>query len=323
MNLAPQYLFLLLTTVYHIFASVKEKKQIPPPGRLIDLGGYRLHLYSQGEGNPTVVLDHSLGGIEGYFLIESLAKLTKVCIYDRAGYGWSDKSSRKRNSKVIVYELDELLTKANIKPPYILVGDSFGSYNVRLYAHVFPEKVKGIVLTDALHENAMLTMSLQIIALKTFFFSGFLISILGSLLGIIRFLGICGVFELIKPELKKFPEPIKAQVKKSFYGYRHWLTMAQEIWHIDDSAEEVKVANDFADLPIVSIKSKTFFKPSIFTYFLPLKAIDKLRNKIHQDLSQLSTNYTELQAKSSGHFVWLDQPEIITEAVKVILSNKP
>ena len=263
----------------------------------------------------------SLGGIEGYFLIESLAELTKVCIYDRAGYGWSDRSSRKRTSKVIVYELDELLTKANIKPPYILVGNSFGSYNMRLYAHLFPEKVKGIVLTDGLHETAMLTMSLQIIALKIFFFSGFLISILGSLLGIIRFFGMCGVFELIKPELKKFPKETRDRVKKSFYGYHHWLTMAQEIWHIDDSGEQIKIANDFGDFPIVSIKSQTFFKPSIFSFFLPLKATNELRDKIHQDLSKLSTNYTEVQAESSSHFVWIDQPEIIIQAVKIILSK--
>ncbi len=321
MNFHPQYLFLLLTTTYHIFASLKEKKQIQPPGKLIDIGGYRLHLYSQGEGNPTLILDHSLGGIEGYFLIESLAKLTKVCIYDRAGYGWSDRSSRKRTSKVIVYELDELLTKAGIKPPYILIGNSFGSYNMRLYAHLFPEKVKGIVLTDGLYETAMLTMSLQIIALKIFFFSGFLISILGSLLGIIRFFGMCGVFELIKPELKKFPKETRDRVKKSFYGYHHWLTMAQEIWHIDDSGEQIKIANDFGDFPIVSIKSQTFFKPSIFSFFLPLKATNELRDKIHQDLSKLSTNYTEVQAESSSHFVWIDQPEIIIQAVKIILSK--
>ncbi len=317
----PQYLFLILTTAYHIFASLKEKKQLPPPGKLINIGKYSLHLYSEGKGNPTIILDHSLGGIEGYFLIEYLAKITKVCIYDRAGYGWSNRSSRNRNSKVIIHELDTLLTKANIEPPYILVGNSFGSYNMRLYAHTFPEKVKGIVLTDGLHENAMLTMPIQITALKILFFSGFILSIFGSSVGIIRLLGICGVFELIKPELKNFPKPTRDKVKKSFYSYRHWLTMAQEIWHIDDSAEQIKIANDFGNLPIVSIKSQTFFKPSIFTFLLPLKAINELRDKIHQDLSKLSTNYTQLQAESSSHFVWIDQPEIITQAVKIILSK--
>ena len=318
-----KFFLLLLTTTYNLFASLREKKQLPPPGNLIDIGGYSLHLYSQGKGNPTVIIDHSLGGIEGYFLIESLSKLTQVCIYDRAGYGWSNSSPKSRCSQNIVQELDLLLTKANIEPPYILVGNSFGSYNVRLYAHLFPEKVAGIVLTDGLHETAMLAMSSQIIALKLFFLSGFLMSVVGSLLGIIRFLGICGVFELLKPQLKKFPKQTRNQVKKSFYGYRHWLTMAQEIWHLNLSSQQLTVANNFSNLPIVSIKSKTFLKPSLINWFFPLKAADQLRDTMHQNLSQLSTNYTQINADRSSHFVWLDQPEIITKAVKIILSHKP
>ncbi|MDJ0742323.1 MAG: alpha/beta hydrolase [Xenococcaceae cyanobacterium MO_167.B27] len=321
MNIHPKYIFLLITSTYHLFASLREKKKQLPPGQLINLGGYRLHLYTQGQGNPTVILDHSLGGIEGYFLIDSLAQLTQVCIYDRPGYGWSDRSYKSRCSKEIVQELDLLLTTANIEPPYILVGDSFGSYNMRLYAHLYPEKVVGIVLTDGLHETAMLTMSPKIIALKLFFLSGFLMSVLGSLLGIIRLLGICGVFELLKPELKKFPQHSRNQVKKSFYSYSHWLTMAQEISNLNLSSEQLKVANNFSNLPIVSIKSKTFLHPSIFNWFFPLTATDKLRDKIHQDLSQLSTNFTQLNAEHSSHFVWLDQPEIIINAVEIILSH--
>ncbi|MBD0361868.1 MAG: alpha/beta hydrolase, partial [Coleofasciculus sp. C3-bin4] len=123
-------LFLLTTTSYHIIATSIENRRLKPSGQLIDIGGYKLHLYSKGQGNPTVVIDHSLGGLDGYFLVEEIAKLTRVCIYDRAGYGWSDSSSKPRSSKHIVQELDALLTQACIEPPYILVGDSFGSYNV-------------------------------------------------------------------------------------------------------------------------------------------------------------------------------------------------
>ena len=97
-------------------------------------------------------IDHSLGEIDGYFLTKKIAKITRVCIYDRAGYGWSNQSPKPRCSQQIVQELDTLVTLGKIEPPYILVGDSFGSYNVRLYANQFPEKVVAIVLTDGLHE---------------------------------------------------------------------------------------------------------------------------------------------------------------------------
>lgn len=315
-----QYLFLLCTTIYHHYCNRQEKRTRSLPGKIFNIDRCKLHLYGKGEGNVTVIVDSSLGGIEGYFLIDRLSKLTKVYIYDRPGYGWSQRSKKTRCSQEIVSELDLLLTTGNIKAPFILVGDSFGSYNMRLYAHRFPEKIKGIVLTDGLHERGMLNMPLSIIILKLFFLSGFLISIFGSWLGIVRFLGNLGIFELIKPELRKFPQDIRQQVKKSFYKSNHWITMAKEIWHIDLSGRQLIKANNFGNLPIVAIKSQTFLKPSIFTWFLPISSIDKLRDKIHQEFSNLSTNYTEIKAHNSSHFVWIDEPQLIVNAVEKILN---
>jgi pimeloyl-ACP methyl ester carboxylesterase len=109
MNYNLQLLLLMLTTSYHFISSIKEKKSLPAPGKIFEINGARLHLYSKGKGNPTIVIDHSLGGIDGYFLIEEISKLTKVCIYDRAGYGWSHPSVKPRTSQEIVNQLDKLL----------------------------------------------------------------------------------------------------------------------------------------------------------------------------------------------------------------------
>jgi len=135
MHLPINYLILIATTIYQAIATWIEDKQ-SPPRELIDVGGYKLHLYTMGKSRPTVIFDHSLGGIEGYLLIEEIAKIARVCIYDRAGYGWSERSPHQRSSEQIVKELDTLLNNAGIEPPYILVGDSFGSYNVRLSTHI-------------------------------------------------------------------------------------------------------------------------------------------------------------------------------------------
>jgi pimeloyl-ACP methyl ester carboxylesterase len=321
MNNSYQFWLLLITTTYHLIATFKENITQKPPGKLIDLGGYKLHLYSKGQGSPTVIIDHSLGGIEGYFLIESIAQLTQVCIYDRSGYGWSNISTKPRTSLEIVRELDLLLTKAQIEPPYILVGNSFGSYNVRLYAHHFPEKVRGIVLTDGLHERQMLKMPFTLKLLKLFFILGFIISIFGSLCGIIRLLGNLGIFELIKPELRKFSQVEINTVKRSFYRHNHWLTMARELIDLNKSGLQVKVADNLQDLPIISIKSQTFFQRSLFNFWLPLATADKLRDRMHRDLSTLSTNYTEISANRSSHFVWIDEPEIIVKAIQQLLNK--
>ena len=319
-NTIWQYLWLIPTTIFHW--SVSLLAPTPPPGKLIDLGGYKVHLWTKGTGKTTVILDHSLGGIEGYFLIDAIAQLTQVCIYDRPGYGWSDPSPKARCSSEIVRELDLLLTEARIEPPYILVGNSFGSYNVRLYAQRFPQKVQGIILTDGLHESGMLNLLLSIVAVKYLFISGFVMSVLGSLLGIVRLIGTVGLFELIKPEIAQFTTEQRHRIKRSFYHHNHWITMVRELWNLNCSSRQVQVAANFNDLPIISIKSRTFFHASIFTFLFPLKAIDRLRNKMHYHLSLLSNNFSEIPAANSSHFVWTDEPEIIVSAIAQLLNLK-
>lgn len=319
---------LLVTTVYQAIAVLLENR-IPPPGQRIDIGGYKLHLYGSAprglqesqDRQPTIILDHSLGGIEGYLLIDELSKLAPAYAYDRAGYGWSDISPRRRTSDRIVEELDTLLTRANIQPPYLLIGNSFGSYNMRLYAYRFPEKVMGLVLTDGLHESGMLAMPWPLKLVQYFFISGFLMSILGSVLGIVRSLKTLGLFHLIKPSLKPYPPKVMNAMMRSFCRPKHWLTMAQELWHLSTSGRKIQDIQDLGDLPLVSIKASGFFLPSPLMSLLPLKMMDDLRDGMHDRLLQLSTQSIQLHADHSDHFVWVEQPEIIIDAAKQLLAS--
>lgn len=131
-----------------------------PPGQLISVGTHRLHLFCQGprqptEGrtDPTVVIDSGLGGfsLEWRKLQNTLAEQFHVCTYDRAGYGWSDPGPFPRTTKTIVTELRRLLANADIDPPYILAGHSFGGYNMMYFAKEFPENVAGLALIDSSH----------------------------------------------------------------------------------------------------------------------------------------------------------------------------
>jgi pimeloyl-ACP methyl ester carboxylesterase len=288
----------IATTIYQAIACRLEDRN-PPPGQRFDVGGYRLHLYKLGNkqdaNSPTIVLDHSLGGVEGYLLIEALSKLGQVCIYDRAGYGWSDHSPRPRTSDRIATELDALLTQAGIEPPYLLVGNSFGSYNVRLYAHRFPQKVAGIVLTDGLHEGEMLRMPIQLKALKLFFTSGFAMSTLGSSFGVIRLLSACGIFEILKPELRQFSKSSLRSVKRSFCRPKHWITMSREMLNLSASARQVRVAYRFGCLPIVGIKASSFFKPALWTHFIPLR-----KSIAGQNARRTTNSFSELSCNRSS-----------------------
>ena len=128
-------LFLVLATVGAIYegrSRARDQRLHPAPGKLIDMGGYRLHLYCTGEGSPTVVLDYGLSGsyLDWYFVQPEVARLTRVCSWDRSGYGWSDRSSNSQLPSDIAEQLHTLLENAGEKPPYIMVGHSLGAFDV-------------------------------------------------------------------------------------------------------------------------------------------------------------------------------------------------
>lgn len=150
---------LLVSSLAHAltpcYTDAIDETKVPPPGQMIDVGGYRLHLYSSGSGSPTVILECGLGGISTDWALvqDEIAKFTRVISYDRAGIGWSESGPLPRASQQIVQELHTLLAKANIPGPYILVGHSLGGNNVQLYATTYPEDVLGLVLVDSTHEE--------------------------------------------------------------------------------------------------------------------------------------------------------------------------
>jgi hypothetical protein len=132
---------------------------------------------------------------------------------------------------------------------------------------------------------------------------------------------VLGVFELLKPELRRFSPDSCHRVKRSFCRAKHWMTMSREMFNLDQSARQVSEAKNFGNLPIVSIKANSFFKPSLWTRFIPLKSANQLREEMHLELGKLSRDFLEIQADKSSHFVWMDQPDVIIDAVRILLDK--
>jgi pimeloyl-ACP methyl ester carboxylesterase len=126
--------------------------------RLVDLGGRRLYIKCSGEaraGMPVVVMDAGMGSTSAdWSSVEpNVSQFARVCSYDRAGVGKSDRAPQPRTSQDIVNDLHNLLAKAGLNPPYVLVGHSLGGMNARLYASEYPKEVVGMVLVDSTHED--------------------------------------------------------------------------------------------------------------------------------------------------------------------------
>jgi pimeloyl-ACP methyl ester carboxylesterase len=140
---------------YQAVASWADHRNYPAPGQLVDVGGYQLHIYCQGEGSPTVLLDEaSIDTVSDWVWIQpEVARTTRVCAYDRAGLGWSDLSPSAPDAVQNTAALLTLLQNAGVEAPYILVGHSFGGLYARAFADEYADEVAGLVPIEAFHPD--------------------------------------------------------------------------------------------------------------------------------------------------------------------------
>jgi pimeloyl-ACP methyl ester carboxylesterase len=147
---------LLLTgAAYEAIAAARDAATNPPPGRLVDIGGHRLHISCTGMGSPTVVFESGLAGMSADWanVQPQVASTTRACAYDRAGVAWSDNGPEPRDARRIATDLHALLAGADVVGPYVLAGHSFGGLYVRVFADLYPDEVAGLVLVDASHPD--------------------------------------------------------------------------------------------------------------------------------------------------------------------------
>jgi pimeloyl-ACP methyl ester carboxylesterase len=125
------------------------------PGKLVDLGGHKLHVYCTGRGAPTVIVENGLGDFSfDWVLVQSrVSRFTRICTYDRGGYAWSDPGPKPRTFGQLNLELHDALARLGEHGPFILVGHSFGGPVVRNFAKLYPADTAGMVLVDAAHEG--------------------------------------------------------------------------------------------------------------------------------------------------------------------------
>jgi pimeloyl-ACP methyl ester carboxylesterase len=139
--------------MYERVALARDDGKYAMPGRLIDVGGHSLHINCTGTGSPTVVLEPGLGepSVAMSWIAPDIATTTRVCVYDRAGRGWSESASATQDGVQVATDLHTLLERAGEPGPYVLAGHSAGGIYVLNFAHLYPQQVAGVVLLDSMH----------------------------------------------------------------------------------------------------------------------------------------------------------------------------
>jgi pimeloyl-ACP methyl ester carboxylesterase len=141
----------VLGAIYQAIATELAERAYPPPGEMVDVGGYSLHINCVGQGSPTVILDAGSGLFSAQWVRvqRQVSDTARVCSYDRAGMGWSEMGPQPRDAQQITSEVHTLLGKAGIEGPYVLVGHSFGGMYMQTYAARYPDEVAGVALVDS------------------------------------------------------------------------------------------------------------------------------------------------------------------------------
>ncbi len=301
--------------LYQAIASAIDARKYPPPGQLVEVGGHRLHLYCMGKktDKPTVILEGGLPAtcLDWCKVQPEIARFTQVCSYDRAGFGWSDYVAGRRTGQQIVKDLHTLLANAGIPGPYILVGHSFGGLYTRYFAATYPGDVAGLVLVDSTPEDLHQQMpelakenrTLQVTMTAMAYLAPF---------GIPRMFLQAGQTPINK---LSYPPEVLPVVKALYARPRFFKANSNELAGFDATIVQVRESRRkamFGSLPLVVLTQR----PE--TEYGDEHAAG-IWHTLQKELLNLSSNSRQIIAERSGHYIQLEQPELVIDAITSML----
>jgi pimeloyl-ACP methyl ester carboxylesterase len=283
----------LAGATYQWLETRQDLAATPPPGQLIDIGGYRLHLWCTGSGAPAVILDDGLGGSSvGWGWIQpDVARFTRVCSYDRAGMGYSDLGPSPRTARRIASELAALLDRSGIAGPVVLVGASIAGFNLRVFASDHPERAAALVLVDASHEADAHEVPLMARFVPWL-----------SKIGLLRLFGVS-----FGPRAESLAPAVRPFARATAFRAAGSQAAADELIHIRDSVSEVRSSRRKLTIPVVVVTGA--------------RGAEENWQRLQQDLTTLSERGCLMLARQSGHVVSVDQPEVVVEAIRTVVET--
>lgn len=315
--------------LYQRVGTRRSARTCAPPGVLLDAGGRRLHVVTAGTGPPSVLLESGIAAssLSWAHVQPKVAAFARVCSYDRAGLGWSDSDPRPRTLANIVGDLEIVLEKTGLPPPYVLVGHSFGCFVVCAFAAKHPQRVTGMVLIDPpaaseWRQPSRRQARLLARGIRLSYF-GALMAHLGVVRGclslltggaprvpktLIRGLGPVATAKLhhLVDEVRKLPPDVHPLVQEHWCQPKCFRAMADHLRVLREAANFVGGLGALPAVPLVVVSSGQ----------LPAERIAE-----HRQLARLSAEGRHVVAARSGHWIQFDEPEVVVDAIRDVMKR--
>jgi pimeloyl-ACP methyl ester carboxylesterase len=282
--------------IYEPLAEAADAKAYPPPGELVDVGGYRLHIYCTGTGSPTVVIDAGQGDWSTSWgsVQQEVAKTTRICTYDRAGMGWSEAGPLPRDAVQFAKELRTLLQKANVPGPYVMVGHSLGGASVRVFVNDYASEIAGVVLIESMNPGQATQPHIEVQAQSDPQSQPFSFQAALARFGIPRL-----VVKL--PVIASSVEAGQEAYYPLYVRPQSLQTADNELQGISASLVQAATVKTFGDRPLIVLTGKLNDRQGWQEW--------------QTELLQLSSNSQQLFAQNSGHIIQLDEPDAAVAAI--------
>ena len=303
-----------------------------PPGKLVSVGNHRLHIRCDGGGAPSVIFDAALGGssLSWSLVHPAVARVTRACSYDRAGFGWSDAGPLPRTAGRIADELHALLRAAAVPPPYVLVGHSYGGLVMRSYAARHPNDIAGLVLIEPAvpeewtnpteQQRALIARGVrlcrygataarrglaQLVSVLVRFGA---LSTARLLVGLVSRGGLRREDEGILAPIWKLPPEVRGVLREMWTQPKFFEALGSQIDTVCESAAAVVSAGpaDYDDLPLTVLSSSRS---------------GERRLEADAALARRSTRGRHILADESGHWIPLDAPHVVVDAVTTMIAE--